>query len=242
LFITCNRIEAYGCGIAPEFDYRYDHHGERDVYKHLVTLACGLKSQLLGERQIMDQLTAFSGIAGGDIGYLVAQAVAEAREIRGRFSIDAGHTAADAVYQDVSKKGLLGKRTIVVGAGVVAQMAAKRFYRESPLCFVSGKHRNRARELASRFHGEMCLRGDMETALEGARVLICATKSPHYVITRRDPVGECVIYDLSMPRNVEPSLGAIDLELLDGEFQKLNENMKERALSAVRDIEKRHGI
>jgi glutamyl-tRNA reductase len=239
-FVTCNRVESYSCGGRPAFAYRYDHHGEREVYGHLLNLACGLKSQLLGERQIMDQLYGFSQKAGAPTGNLIAEALAEAGQIRKRFSIAAEHTVADAVYHSVRSRGLLGEKTIVVGTGIVARMVGERFFHDSPLVFVSGKHKDRARELAARFKGEVKGRGGLGQALDAAGVLICATASPHYLITRSHPVGRCALYDLSVPRNIEPSLKAVDLERLDGEFEIINRGMRGRVADALRYIKTRY--
>jgi glutamyl-tRNA reductase len=240
-FVTCNRIESYSRGIRPSFDYKYNHHGECAVYRHLVTLACGMRSQLLGEREIMGQLDGFSRRADEHTRRLVAQALGEARYVRERFLIDAEHTVADAVYHNVRRRGLLGKKTVVVGTGIVAAMIGKRFCSDSPLVFVSGKHRNRSRELAFRFDGKAVGREELAKALDGAGALICATASPHYVITRHHSVGGCALYDLSVPRNIDPLLGAADLESLNVEFEIFNRGMRGRVAEALRHIEARCG-
>jgi glutamyl-tRNA reductase len=240
-FVTCNRVESYGHDIRPSFDYRYDHHGEPEVYRHLLKLACGLESQLLGEKQIMGQLDGFSRASGACIARLIAKAIAEASGIRERFSIDAEHTVADAIYHNVRRRGLLGRKIVVVGSGIVARMVGECFHDDSPLVFVSGKHKDRARELASRFKGEAKGRDELGQTLEDAGVLICATASPHYVITRNHSIGGCALYDLSVPRNIEPSLGAIDLERLNGEFETFNKGIRSRAAEALRYIETRCG-
>lgn len=239
-FITCNRIENYGCDIYPPFEYCYDHHGERDVFRHLVRLGCGLRSQLMGERQIMEQLDVFSRLVDKEIGQIIIAALIEARKLRERFSLDSEHTVADAVYRSARGRGLLGKKIIIIGTGRVASMVAERFKGDSPLSFVSGKHKDRARSFAEHYKGEVTNRENIDQAIKGVAMLVSAAASPHYVIRPEHAIEECVLYDLSVPRTIDPSLGAIDLECLGAEFDALNSGMKDRIASAEREIEKRY--
>lgn len=240
-FITCNRVEGYGYNINPQFDYCYDHRGAREVHKHLVALACGLKSQLLGERQILEQLSEFSYSIDKSIGDVILDALREASELRDRFSLNAEHTVADAVYQNARRRGVLGKKTIIIGTGKVASMVADRFHKDSPLCFISRKHKDRARALAAQYGGEARSREELRRMFDTESVIISAAGSPHYVLKPGDGAEKNIVYDLSVPRTIDPSLGAIDLEGLSAEFNEFNNRVRDRVASAEREILRRYG-
>ncbi len=219
-FATCNRIDYYGSN--PEFDWDYVYRDRADIFRYLLRLACGLESALLGEREVMNQLRIFSQGAGSDLKSLIDKALLQAQGLRNKFDLYSSHSVADCVFHHAQSNRLLGKRVAILGSGVVAELLGRRFAGDFELTFVSGKNKYRARQLARRFGGFAHDRKNIQKALTGVDVVICATNSPHYVLEKKHLIGNCAIYDLAMPRNVAPALKAYDLDSFSLELEELS--------------------
>ena len=270
VLVTCNRIEIYGtaryaddafghlnrfAGRFPDFaKYAYIKYGEAEVFRHALRLAAGLESQIEGEGQILAQLKRWRhDILPRDLNDLWTKAILLSQKIRAtsRFDEDNDNLAV-LVFGDIRKR-LEAKKTyeiIVVGTGKVAELFAKHRPPEAHVRFAAHKHHKKAEDLASRTDGAAIHLEDLPVAIAGADVLICATSSPHYVINKShlkaltiDRSHPLYIYDLAIPRDVEPEIAALDgiflqnLDDLDSIFSRHNESNRERVELASELIE-----
>ncbi len=258
----CNRIEIYGVagcaddafghlaafsGSFPEFSkYAYVKYGETEVFHHALMLGTGLESQLKGEPQILAQLDAWN--SGGTlplpIKVLWNKAIKLARKTRiaSRLS-DGGDNIATLVYDDIEKR-LAGREKheiIVVGTGKIAELFAK--YRPSGahLIFVAHKNYQKAEMLSKYSGGETLPLQDLPRIITKTDALIGATSSPHYILKKEHfdkyPVKRehpLCIYDLAIPRDVEPAVGGINdiylcnLDSLKYLFSAYNKSVQDR--------------
>jgi glutamyl-tRNA reductase len=92
----------------------------------------------------------------------------------------------------------------------------------------------------------LCTFDDLRGSLSKADVIVCATFSPHLVLTREHaPLfgasRNVLIVDLTMPRNVDPQLhgAAPNLELVDLEGLKAWSNRESVNMEKVRDMSRR---
>lgn len=237
ILVTCNRLEIYGVTAYPDdafghirrfarrfpdfAKYTYLRYGKAEVFRHALRLASGLESQLQGEKEILTQLASWkNALAAQPLKEIWSRALYLSAKIRAASGLDRdnGNVAA-LVFGDIREK-LAAKESyeaVVVGTGKVAELFAKHRPPEARLRFAAHKHYKKAGELARRAGGAALAFEDLSDAIAGADVLICATSSPHYVI-KKSHLGAwqakaghpLYIYDLAIPRDVEPEIAAVD--------------------------------
>jgi len=127
-----------------------------------------------------------------------------------------------------SKRPDLGKeRVLVLGSGVVGTTIVERLVRMGLACHWC-YHITRPR-VPDSWTGkvELCTFDDLRASLSRSGVIVCATDSPHLVLTQEhaavlDGGRSVLIVDLTMPRNVDPALdgSSPDLEVADLEDLK----------------------
>lgn len=231
---TCNRMEIYGVvkdldGALMEisvfkqrfgglFENAYIRFGKTEIFEHLLRLACGLESQLVGELQILQQLKAWSvqGLLPQPLSELLEQILPLAEDIRRQAGLNRGEiNIVNIVLEDLKKR--IGVKSameiIVVGTGKIAQLIALYRPKNIRLHFVSHKRRLQAQLLAERAGGEIREISDLPNLLLTVDSLISATSSPHFVISekhflmrsskRQRPI---YLYDLAIPRDIEPQV------------------------------------
>jgi len=217
-------------------------------------LASGLESQLQGEKEILKQLDSWRhAISSHSIKNMWSSAISISKKIRSASGIEEDNdNLASLIFNDIRKR--LGEsktyNIILVGTGKVAEMIAKHRPPEAHIRFAAHKHYKKAEELASRAGGAAIHLEELSNAIAGADVLICATSSPHYVINKSqfkaltaDRDHPLYIYDLAVPRDVEPEIAALDgvflqnLDDLGNIFSRYNESKWERVELASELIE-----
>lgn len=240
LLSTCNRTELYltvsdqaavsparllcraaGEEYAPFAAALVSRRG-RDCARHLMEVAAGLRSQIWGEDQIVSQvkrameLAQGAGLGGAVLDTLFREAAAAGKEVRAslRFTPVPGSVALRAVERaGQALGGLKGRRAVVIGNGEMGRLSA-RLLREAG-CSVTVT-------LRSYRHGETVVPAGCAVvaydqrveAMEGADLVLSATTSPHYTLSREQVEGmSCppsLFLDLSIPRDLDPALAELD--------------------------------
>jgi len=242
ILVTCNRIEIYGVAdsldeaeyfhkrfvgfFSDNFINAYVLYGDEDIFIHGVRLASGLESQLKGEFQIMRQLEAWLNKESFPkaLTWIWKDIVDEARKIRQKAGL--GQNAiniADLLFQDliVRLKNRDKPRIMVIGTGKIAELIAERKPPSAYLAFVARKNHFKAEQLSRSVNGEVLPPEDISERLIDVDAVICATSSPHYVLTashfnkarsiRRKAV---YIYDLAVPQDVDPDVSKINFNVI----------------------------
>jgi len=256
---TCNRIELYlsaAGGEAAERRMRgavirllakarrvsagvlarvsYHHAGEAAV-RHLIEVAAGLDSQVVGEAQILAQVREAhaAALAAGATGPLLNgvfnRALAAAKRIRTETEIGRLPASVSSVAVDLAERifgELAGHSVLLVGTGETAELVAESLVgggargsgQNHHLLVASERHPERARALAQRWGGEALGLAGIPSALPGIDIVIAATAVQEPIIRAGD-VREAMrlrhsrplfLVDLGVPRNIEA--GAADLE------------------------------
>jgi glutamyl-tRNA reductase len=275
---TCNRVEVYAdvdrfhagvtaicellarhCGVpSPELTpHLYVHYEERAI-SHLLAVAAGLDSMVVGEDQILGQVRsavklaeehATAGRVLGELGRLALRTGKRARAettigragpslLSAAMEVAAAEVAAGRAGTDT----LSGRRVLVVGAGSMSGLAAATAARSGAASIAVA---NRTREHAERVAATVGTAAttttgldDLPAALAAADVVISCTGATGQVITleiasaalaARTAQGPLVIMDLAMPRDVEPGVADLPGVVLIGMDQ-----LREHA-SAIRD-------
>jgi glutamyl-tRNA reductase len=193
--------------------------------RHLLRVASGLESFVLGETEIAGQVRTAADIsraAGrGDVALerLLDAAISASRKRQRRTSIlSATRSVASVAVEEVTRSSggtLAGQRLLVVGAGQVASVVVARAAELRAVITVC----NRTRRSAGRFSAAgatvVDLR-DLAGCLATADVAILATTAPRPLVdtrmlrsARTAGAGPLTLVDLSMPRNVDPAVRAL---------------------------------
>jgi glutamyl-tRNA reductase len=256
---TCNRVEVYAdvdrfhagvnaicellarhCGVeATDLTaYLYVHYEERAV-SHLLAVACGLDSVVVGEGQIIGQvrsalkLAEEHGTIGRVLGELGRLALRAGKRARAETGIDrAGQSLVSLAVelaaarfgsgQPLAGRALAGRSVLIVGAGSMSTLAATTAAKSGAASIaVANRTRRHAERLAARVGGHAVALADLGSALVTADVVISCTGAAGYVITRdlmsavladrarRAAHDPLVVVDLAMPRDVEPAAAGL---------------------------------
>jgi len=231
LLFTCNRMEIYGIAqearsvsglfvslqreFAHVFAQAYVTSTTDATLRHALRLSCGLYSQILGEEEIMYQLSGWieQDNFPASLWFVWKDILQSANLIRQECcQIDELRDIADIVLEDLEGDlgSLAGKEIVVVGTGKLAQLFSQKPQYQLRVHFVSRKRHSRARALARRGGGQAFRLDQAGGILRRFHVLISATGSPHYVIRedhlkgRGERSSPLRIYDLAIPRDVDP--------------------------------------
>jgi len=242
---TCNRLEIYATVVGqPEDGWRilegymaslqgipletFKPHlyylAGNEVVNHLMRVASGLDSMILGEPQILGQVSnaqteaRVAGTSGPVLSHLFDSAAHAGKRARtetpiGRHTTSISHAASQLVKEKAGDLETL--QVLVIGAGEMAEVAAQalRSHGASDLRFINRTY-TRAEYLARQFEGQAINWYHLADALVTADAVICATGAPHIVIHADDvqPIlprrlGRSLIFvDIAVPRDIEESV------------------------------------
>jgi glutamyl-tRNA reductase len=244
---TCNRIELYadvdkfhagvaelstllarhsGVGLDELTPHLYVHYEDRAVH-HLLSVACGLDSMVVGEGQILGQIKDALAVgqelhsAGRLLNDLFQQALRVGKRAHSETGIDrAGQSLVTfGLAQLAPATGpLAGRRALVVGAGSMSSLAAATLARAGVARVTIA---NRTPERAVRLAAQLTEQGTqahavgmakLTAALADADVVVSCTGSTGLVLTADDlaAAGPLAVLDLAMPRDVDPAAHDLD--------------------------------
>jgi glutamyl-tRNA reductase len=234
---TCNRVEIFAAGLAPdvnkllkvwgsivgltidEFANTVEIAKDRDVVLHLLRLASGLDSLVIGEDQILGQVKrAFDfaskhHYAGSSLSVMFDRAVKLGSRVRTSTSLNKGSISIGSIAVNLAEDhldNLKSKRIMLIGTGEGATLVAKSLKKRDISFLVTSRTFQRAKAFADTVGGEPT---PFEKALEilhEVDIIFVSTTAPYYLITY-DRVEKAMskrengmmILDLSNPRTVE---------------------------------------
>ncbi|MBP7216657.1 MAG: hypothetical protein KBA46_05160 [Candidatus Omnitrophica bacterium] len=259
VLVTCNRIEVYAVGndqsdsflyrdlflcSFTEFAQGYYVFGNSDVFSHALRLACGLESQLKGELQIVDQLTQWRLQAdmSAELARFWTRVLAAALRIRQQSGLlKQEHTVASLVLNDIQEHIALSSDAsiVIAGTGKIAELFASHIAPFMRLSFAAHKNFAKAQALAAQAQGEALLFSQLPLALAKVDVLVSATTSPHFVVSKETVASVCLkrskplyLYDLAVPRDIDPRVADLpnvvlrNLNDVFGQFDSYSNRLK----------------
>ncbi len=219
LLATCNRLELYAlaedaaaarglataaladhAGLGPDALGRllYTHH-DTAAARHLLRVACGLDSMIVGEGQILGQVrdalaaAAAAGVAGPALSALFRQAVTAGKRARTETGIAQSAASVSHAAVQLARRvfGDLGESiALVVGAGKMAELAARQLLAHGcPRLVVANRTPARAQDLAARLGGEAVPLAAIETVLAGCDIVVTSTGAPEPILRPRRCAG-----------------------------------------------------
>ena len=194
---------------------------------HLMRVACGLESMVLGEPQILGQLKdAFaaaqaSGTLGSVLHRALQQTFATAKQVRTETAI--GENPVSVAYAAVSLStrifaDLRQTSALLIGAGETIELVARHLQeRGVTRLVVANRTLGRARELATRFGGQAVGLSEVPDQLVHADIVIASTASQLPILgkgaveaalkkRRHRPI---FMVDIAVPRDIEAQVGEL---------------------------------
>ncbi len=274
LLSTCNRTEFY-CSTAdvtstslgqlqswwkkyhdPQFDmdpYLY-MFAEENAVKHIMRLACGLDSMVIGEPQILGQLKSAyhtasqTGFVGKTLSRLFQTSFSVAKKIRTSTGISAhpvsiayaSTTLAKQIFSDLSLATV-----VLIGAGENIELTLQHLLaKQVKKIIIANRTVSHAKTLAEKYGAMAVGLNELPWCLQQADMVISSIASPKHIVTEQhveEAFARCkrrplFMVDLGVPRNIAPSLSEnedIYLYTVDDLQGYVNENLKSRQEAAV---------
>jgi len=268
---TCNRFEVYALAPDPRFLAKAEEFlGEHARYarvlrgeeaaRHLFRVASGLESAILGENEILGQVSrAYEyarqhGYALKYMSLLFHYAVKTGKLVRGRTMISYGNVGAPGAAVHAAEKILgsyEGRSVLVVGAGEAGGIVARLVRQRAPgaRILVANRTLEKALRLAEEVRGEAFGLDALPDLLPAVDVVFVAVTVDKPVLTR-ELLGSMrpgsLVVDISNPPAVEtpvPShLGYIGLQGLERVIKETLERRKREVPKAERIVEEQLGL
>lgn len=272
---TCNRTEFYCCfedGQAQEKRRLLDRwlsdfrqigeqslqevcycHANNAAVQHIIRVACGLDSMVLGESQVLGQLkrawhiSQQSDHTGMVLNQLGRHVITSARQIRSKTEISRNPVSLAYIILKLTHRifdSLKPCTALLIGAGEMTELIAKHLT-DNNLGHIMMANRTlqNIESLAYRFHADVGGLESLQTQLTEADIVISATGAARPLISK-EMVKEAMharknrpmlMVDLAVPRDIEPEtreLANLYLYSLDDLQSLILENSHKREMAA----------
>ena len=238
---TCNRLEVwasvdeeedvclYDCvcqlkGISDD-SYRnyFVERKDEEAVEHLFYLTSGLKSQIIGEDQILTQVKDALNLArenfavDGVLEVLFRMAVTAGKKIK--TEVPFSHGNPSVIHQAIQFLGQKGysmqdKTCMVIGNGEMGKVAAQAL-REAGADVTVTIRQYRSGIVSIPAGCKRINYGERMEYIPECDLVVSATASPNFTFRRElfeelELSGELILIDLAVPRDIEPSIGSLE--------------------------------
>lgn len=277
---TCNRTELY-CGKDPELapkqsSQTHDQiinwlakyhrlnpeelqayiyiHSERESIRHILRVATGLDSMILGEPQILGQLkdayhqASQSGSLGTLLDRLFQHTFSVAKQVRTDTQIGASPISVAFAAVSLAKQifGDLGNQTaLLIGAGETIELAARHMHNNQiGRMIIANRTVEHAHNLAMEFDAYAIALSELPSHLAEADIIISSTASPKPILDKAS-IQQALktrkhrpmfIVDIAVPRDVEADVSTLEdvyLYTVDDLQNVITDNLKSRKKAAI---------
>ncbi|HKM36046.1 MAG TPA: glutamyl-tRNA reductase [Thiopseudomonas sp.] len=224
-------------------------HQDDTAIQHMMRVACGLDSLVLGEPQILGQIkTAYAvareaGTLGPLLGRLFQATFSTAKTVRtdtaiGENPVSVAFAAVSLAKQIFTDLG--NSQALLVGAGETITLVARHLHEQGVKnIVVANRTLERATLLADEFSGQAIVLADIPDALVHSDIVISSTASQLPILgkgaveralklRKHKPI---FMVDIAVPRDIEPQVGELDdvyLYSVDDLHEVVTENLKSR--------------
>lgn len=243
---TCNRVEIYGVAAQPgavdrlqasfcamnQMDpavfeqIRLQLQGPAAI-EHLLEVAAGVDSQMVGETEILGQVkdayaaAQTQGTTGPVLNRIFQKAFQAAKHVRTHTAIGEGQISVASVAVDLALKifgDLQRCHVLVLGAGDIGEKTARAFKsRGAARMTVASRQLQHAEELARGFAAAAIPLAEATGGLSEFDIAVCSTAAPEPVVThvlaaaamRHRAARPLFFIDLAMPRNIAPDVATL---------------------------------
>ncbi len=242
---TCNRIELYVLSPSadpnplkdllaeasdvprPKLSPHLYHMLDQNAVDHLLRVAAGLDSMVLGEPQILGQVAdAYTeslrlGAVGPVLSRLFQTAIHGGKRARHETAIGRNPATISSVAVHLMAEvfeDLAGAHVVVMGAGEMGKLAVEALRKRgvAEICVIN-RTVARARAFADRWQARARPFEALDEELLWADILITSTGAPHPLLTRQRVARAMqgrqsrpmIIMDIALPRDVEPEVASV---------------------------------
>jgi len=266
---TCNRLEVYALvrdldeaidtviallseandvPVAAFRDYLYIHVDD-DAARHLMRVAAGLDSLVVGEPQILGQVTdAYKaamahGASGTVLSALFRAAIHAGKRARTETTISTNAASISSIAVQLASHvfgDLAECEVLVLGAGEMGELAVRALMeRGARGLLVANRTYDRAVTLARQWEGEAMTFERLGEGLARSDIVISATDAPHTILHSPDVMDAMkarqdrplFVIDIAVPRDVDTDVGelpGVHLYNIDDLQAMVENNMAER--------------
>ncbi|WP_342766695.1 glutamyl-tRNA reductase [Umboniibacter marinipuniceus] len=271
---TCNRTEIVvhgACNVTEITEWLAEFHqvsaeelsaslysySDRDAVAHLMKVASGLDSLVLGEPQILGQVkSAFAvateaGTVTGAFHQLFQQVFSAAKRVRSQTAI--GSSPVSVAYAAVSLaqrifSDLSSTHALLIGAGETIDLVAQHLHQQGVASMVvANRTLARAEDVAARFQARGVLLSEIPDHLPKADIIISSTASQLPVLgkgtvetamTKRRHRPQFMV-DIAVPRDIEAEVGQLEdvyLYTVDDLANVINDGLAAREQAATQAV------
>jgi glutamyl-tRNA reductase len=235
---TCNRTEIYGLapdadvliellcsetvGSSETFrQLAYIKQGEEAI-GHIFSVGAGLDSQILGDYEIVGQMKAAvkfakqHGLVGSFLERLYNTVLQSSKAIKNETTLSGGTISVSfAAIQFIKEQtaNASNKKIVLLGTGKIGRNTCKNIidYLETKNITLINRTDFKAVTMAIELGLTYAPYADRQAHVDNADIVIVATNAEKAVITRESMVnsGPKILIDLSIPNNIEPSVGLL---------------------------------
>lgn len=283
---TCNRTELY-CGVnddanskdavlewfgqfhrlqRSEIEPYFYSYPDREAVRHILRVASGLDSMVLGEPQILGQIKQAYGKAsdaktvGPMLNRLFQHTFSVAKQVRSDTAIGASPVSVAFAAVSLSKQifSSLEKQTaLLIGAGETIELVARHLKENSVgRIIIANRTFEKAHAIATEVGGYAIALDELSCHLAEADIIIASTASKLPILgkgavetalkqRKHKPV---FMVDIAVPRDIEPEVATLDdvyLYTVDDLKEIIDEGMRSRREAALQaeeiiDVEANH--
>ena len=229
------------------FDQTLEVYKGDDVYLHLLRLASGLDSVVVGKQEVFDEIVQSlsnaktNGVSGKILNKLFESVIRLATRMRDTTGISKDVISiGDVALKLVDEKAGLDskKKVLLIGTGESAAMVAKSLNKKGISFDVTSRSLERATGFTTILNGNPVSFEDVLSGFDKYDIILVATTSDYFLITyerirlvMEEKKKGTLILDLSDPRTVDEGITAlpgIKLLFRDQIFEIYEESVKSR--------------
>ncbi len=228
-------------------------HPEQQAVQHMLRVACGLDSLILGEPQILGQIkTAYrqavdAGTVGTLLGKLFQYTFSVAKQIRSDTAIGSSSVSVAFAAVSLAKQifsDFASHTALLIGAGETIELTARHLHENGiGRIIIANRTVEKAHALAKEFNGYAIVLQDIPGHLAEADIIISSTGSPLPILgkgaieralkTRKHQ--PMLMVDIAVPRDIESEAGELDdvyLYTVDDLQEIIEEGLRSRQQAA----------
>jgi len=246
LLCTCNRTEIYVASREPQeedillgylaqsrdvsrelLEGHYYVERDEDAVRHLLQVASGLDSMVVGESQILGQVgdafevASAAGTVGRVLGRVLPLGLEVGKRARAQTRIGQGLLSVSSVAVQSARAALGDLRdciVLVIGAGEAGEATVRSLLDAGVAgIVVANRSVERAKQLAAAVGGYVIPSTDILHALETVDIVISATGAGDYVVRAEDMQRivqqregrRLICIDIAVPRDLDPKLADV---------------------------------
>lgn len=276
LISTCNRVELYCAAEDADADelakfisefhdveidkfrkFLYSYEDE-DAARHLLTVASGLDSMVVGELQIIGQvkesyrLACAAKATGKVLNRLFHTAFATSKKVYTTTAVSSGRVSIAGVAVELAGQlfaDISSAKVVVIGAGEMGQLIVQHLLHVGTRDItVVNRSLDRGRKLAEQYGIKVKEWERLDEQLVEANIAIASAAAQDYLfkkdsfkrIAGRRKKGMLLIIDIAVPMNFEPAINDLDdvyLYSVDDFSQVVEQNREARQKDIARGME-----